>query len=229
MTKSRPQKNKQTYFRKNYAPARAAALRSKKTSTRLRAKVSQQIENVSKKVSKEISSKTRSRKTSRRTTAKVYSARSKTQRNSRHSNRLGFLTWREITLLSSIGVCALMIVFTFIYTSIADPVKRSEQELAKIADAYYIEYYYPRILGKYLYQPEEVLADYAAAGLPTVRLRQLLLSNDGKYSSSADAFSNQYYQCDTNSTFVRYYPVAPYGPRDYTVTYNTACEKVSQS
>ncbi len=220
MTKGRSRKNKQTYFRKDYAPARAAALRSPKTSTRLRAKVSQQVETLSKKVSKELSAKTRAKSRSRRP---VHTARAK-----RGAQRIGYLTWREITLLSSIGVCALTIVFTFIYTNIADPVKRSEHELTKLANSYYIEYYYPRVLGKYLYQPEEVLADYAAAGLPAVRLRQVLLSNDGKYSSSADAFSNAYYQCDTNDTYIRYYPVAPYGPRDYTVTYSTACEKVGQ-
>lgn len=217
-------KQKKVYFRKDYAPARAMALRSQKTSTRVRAKISQHVATVKKKVSKYAKNKLKAKRTAAETnkTIRTFSKRSP------RTHRVGILTWREVTLLSSIGLCALTIAFTFVYSSIFDPVKRSEQEIARIANAYYIEYYYPRILGKNLNQPEKILADYAAAGLPTVHLRQLLLSNDGKYANATSAFSNDYYKCNTNETFVRYYPVAPYGPRDYTVTYHMACEKTNE-
>lgn len=137
------------------------------------------------------------------------------------------ITWREITLVSQIGVSTVAILFTFIFCAFNDPVKRSAAELEKLADAYYIEYLYPSSLGSKLYEPETILKDYTQIGLPAVKLRQLLLYNNGKYANSIEAFDNPYYQCDTNQTYVRYYPVEPYGPRDYTVKYGTACEKVS--
>lgn len=136
------------------------------------------------------------------------------------------LTWREGTLLSIIGISAVTIAFTLIYSAIFDPSKLSQRELEKLANAYYVEYLYPHALGKYLDEPAAIMSEYKDAGLPIVRLRQLLLYNNGQFAASADKFSNQYYECDSNQTFVRYYPVEPYGPRDYTIKYGSVCEKV---
>lgn len=159
------------------------------------------------------------------------SAKPQARRNvrARSSTKHVAMTWREKTLLSLIATSAAMIAVTFAFSALYDPIKRSERELEKLADAYYIEYLYPSVLGKSLNQPETILADYVSAGMPSVRLRQLLLYNDSKYSDSASIFSNSYYHCDTNKTYIRYFPVAPYGPRDYTVKYGTACERVSQN
>lgn len=225
MNKAQAKRQKQRYFPKNYAPARAAALKSKKKSVQLAAKASLATEKAAsatkraaRKLSQNLAPKSSHRSYSRRASSVPSRAYSR-----RKSSRF---TWREGALLSMIGVSAVMIIATLILSNVFDPVKRSEHELEKLADAYYIEYLYPRSLGKYLNEPEAVLKDYVSQGLPAVLLRQLLLYNNGKNSSSIEAFSNSYYQCDTNKTYVRFYPVEPYGPRDYTLQYGTACEKV---
>jgi len=136
------------------------------------------------------------------------------------------ITWSEITLFSIISTSAVTIVISLILSFALDPVKLSEQELAKLADSYYVEYLYPRTLAGKFDEAETILKDFTTQGLPNIHLRQLLSYDNGKYASSLDVFSNKYYQCDTNKTYVRYYPIAPYGPRDFTVHYGTACEKI---
>lgn len=127
--------------------------------------------------------------------------------------------------MSLVGTSALMIAFTFIFSNVFDPAKVSEQEISKLANEYYIEYLYPRALGKYLDQPKIILKDYATSGFPSVRLYQLLSYNSNAHLDSLNVFSNAYYQCDTNATSVKYYPTEPYGPRDFTVSYDMACTK----
>lgn len=226
MRKAQANRQKQRYFPKNYAPARAAALKSKKKSVQLAAKASLATEKAAatiKRAAKRITG-TPSLKSTIHNSPRAKSA---TSPNRRFSKKHTQFTWREATLLSMIGTSAAIIAITFVLSNIFDPVKRSEHELEKLANAYYIEYLYPRSLGKYLNEPETVLKDYVSQGLPTVMLRQLLLYDNGKNASSINAFSNDYYQCDTNKTYVRFYPVEPYGPHDYTIKYGTACEKIS--
>ncbi len=229
--------SKPRYFPKHYAPARAAALQSSKKSAQVTAKLSLATEKAAqatKKTARQIStrvSKAAANLTKRANqTFKPKSssrAKSSTARQTSRRTSTNRFTWREVTLLSLIGTAASVIIATFILGDVLDPVKRSHNELERLANAYYIEYYYPHSLGKYLDQPETVLKDYVHQGLPVVRLRQLLLYDNGKHSDSIDIFSNDVYSCDTNKTYVRYYPVEPYGPRDYTLKLDTSsCEIV---
>lgn len=213
---------KTRYFKKDYAPARIMAERKRSHSTtgkmttnlkKTATKTSQTVKKVAKNLSKTNKTKTSSTKVHNKTTSRRKPVAKK-------------LSWSEITLLSIIGTSAVAIVFSFAFTAIFDPVKRSERELSKLADAYYIEYLYPRALGGKFDEAEAILKDFTVQGLPNVRLRQLLLFDEAKYASSAEIFSNPYYKCDTNKTYVRYYPIEPYGPRDYIVQYGTACEKI---
>ncbi len=227
-------RKKTQYFRKDYAPAKYLAMQKKADKPTTKAAESikltaQKIGHSTAKLAKTASAKIAKAKQTR--SKRSASAKPQARRNvrTRSSTKRVAMTWREKTLLSLIATSAAMIAVTFAFSVLYDPIKRSERELEKLADAYYIEYLYPSVLGKSLNQPETILADYVSAGMPSVRLRQLLLYNDSKYSDSASIFSNSYYHCDTNKTYIRYFPVAPYGPRDYTVKYGTACERVSQN
>lgn len=229
MKQAKKAKNKTCYFPKNYAPARALAnqKKSQKKAKSKVAKLSQNLQKTAKAVAKSTKKLTNSAQKALCKTGRNASRNARSARGARRASSLRQrMTWREVTLTSLIGTCAVAIALTIGYSSIADPAKRSQRELEKLANAYYVEYLYPHALGKNLKQPEVILADYVQQGLPAVRLRQLLLYNNGKHASSIDAFSNQYYECDTSQTYVRYYPVEPYGPRDYTVAYGTSCEKV---
>lgn len=180
-------------------------------------KVARKVATTSKTVAKNLTAEFNERiKKPRRTSTS--SRRSHTKRKP--------ITWSEITLISIIGTSAIAIAAALIISSALDPVKRSEQELAKLADSYYVEYLYPRTLAGKFDEAETILKDFTVQGLPNIHLRQLLSYDNGKYADSLSTFSNEHYQCDTNKTYVRYYPVAPYGPRDFTVYYGTSCEKV---
>lgn len=237
-------KTKTRYFKKDYAPARAMAARQKSRRRSNLASASTKTSSVKSTSSRSKSSKSSTRKLTTSTkrfaqkvtaasksTAQKLSAQlsSSTPRRAKSRRRQSSrFTWREVTLVSLLGTSAVMIAFAIIMSSILDPVKRSERELSKLADNYYIEYLYPRTLGGKFDEAEAILKDFTVQGLPNVRLRQLLLYDDAKYASSIEAFSNSHYECDTNKTYVRYFPVEPYGPRDYTVEYGTSCEKLSQ-
>lgn len=238
MKQTKKGQKKVCYFPKDYAPARALANQkksrkaSRKKSSTFVAKVKTsacRTAQVSQKFAQKL------QKSGHQAWAKVTKTPSSRQFRSTASRRTRTnrvipakpkrFSWREVTLMSLIGTCAVMIAFTLVFAKIADPAQRGQKELEKLAKAYYIEYLYPNALGSKLHQPEAILADYTAQGLPSVRLRQLLLYNNGKHADSVSVFDNPYYQCDLSQTYVRYYPVEPYGPYDYTAVYGTACEK----
>lgn len=132
------------------------------------------------------------------------------------------LDWPEFTLIGILVASVLLIAASILLRLSFDPRADAESAMEKLADAYYRGHLYPQLLDYKLDNPEK-LETYAEVGVPTTYLRQLLDYNDNKKVVPANVFNNQYYQCDTNRTGVRYYPQAPYGPRDYTVKYLWSC------
>lgn len=205
-------KNKTIYFRKDYYLPQSPSNHHKKSLSSAKSPISKQNTQISQKIQSLGKTIIKRRSTSSRPAAH----RSKARQS---------FSWREVTLMSLVGTSALTIAFTFIFSNIFNPTKLSEQEISKLANEYYIEYLYPRALGKYLDQPKIILKDYANSGFPSVRLNQLLSYNSNAHLDSLNIFSNSYYQCDTNATHVKYYPVEPYGPRDFTISYSMSCAK----
>lgn len=141
----------------------------------------------------------------------------------KHKRRLG---WPEWTLVGIVATSALAIAVVGISQLFSNPIKRAESELEMLADEYYTTYLYPRLLGNSK-SVDDAFQTYAELGVPTIYLRQLLHFDNNRYADSGKVFENL--ACDTNLTGVHYYPRAPYGPRDYDVTYlwhcNTTTEK----
>lgn len=210
-------RTKTVYFRKDYYIPTQQSSKRKSSSSNSLAKSLKTTANKTKQITTKLT-KTINSKASRKTTHTT-SRRKSTKR------KVQPFSWREVTLMSLVGTSAAMIALTFILSSVLDPVKRSEKEITKLAERYYIEYLYPRALGDYINQPKIILRDYEKLGLPNVRLTQLLSYNNNSHASSLDAFTNPYYNCDLNATYAKFYPVEPYGPRDFTVTYNMVCNK----
>lgn len=131
--------------------------------------------------------------------------------------------WAEWTLMG-IVLSSMMMIAISLCTLLRDsPAERADKELEKIADDYYVEYLYPRLLGgKMDADPTPAMEIYDETGVPTTYLRQLLHYNNGEKADSAEIFAAV--ACNTNMTGVRYFPFAPYGPNDYTVTYIWHCE-----
>lgn len=128
-------------------------------------------------------------------------------------------------LLSLVIISALCVVCAFVVDLRFNPERDAMKTLNQLAKDYYIDYLYPNTLGRHLDDPASILSKFTESGLPTVRLRQLLYSST-ETTDAAQFFSNAYYRCDTNQTAVRYYPVAPYGPLDYTTQFHYACESL---
>lgn len=148
----------------------------------------------------------------------------------RTNNRLRLepkkLSAPEYSLLGVLAASCLCIVAAFITVANFDPARDAENAMSSLAADYYIEFLYPRTLGSNINNPAPILSKYTESGLPSVRLSHLLLYNDGSHASYASYFNNKYYKCNTGHSYFSFYPVAPYGPRDYTVEYSPDCEKV---
>ena len=133
------------------------------------------------------------------------------------------LSWEHKTLLCIVAGACVAIMLSFLSLLAKTPEEMAESELTELADDYYITYLYPTLLGDvFTANPEEKLQDYVELGTPTTYLRQILHFDNDKNMTSAVIFENV--ACDTNSTSVRFYPVAPFGPRDYTVRFHWNCE-----
>lgn len=130
----------------------------------------------------------------------------------------------ERWLLLSIVAVSVVTVSIALMTQLGDtPREKAEKEMKFLADDYYTTYLYPRLLGNLSNDPAEVLSDYRETGVPTTYLRQLLHYNNDEHAELAETF--QEIDCDTNITGVKYFPVEPYGPRDYKTTYTWSCKQ----
>ncbi len=126
-------------------------------------------------------------------------------------------------LLSIVAACVVMVSIALLLETRDTPREKAEKQLATLSDDYYIEYLYPRLLGNLSNNPAEVLSEFTETGVPVTYLRQLLHYNDDEHAEMSETFAE--IDCDTNMTGVKYYPVEPYGPRDYKITYTWSCEQ----
>ena len=154
---------------------------------------------------------------------KVTKTSHKTAKKSQEVKHKHVLGWPEWALLGIVACSTLLIVIALCTGFFKTPQEKAEAELEKIANSYYTEYLYPRLLGNLDNDPKAVLEVYYQTGVPTTYLRQLLHYNNDEHAKSERYFDCL--ECDTNTTGVRFFPVEPYGPHDYTVTYIWQCEK----
>ncbi len=140
----------------------------------------------------------------------------------RHSYRP--LNYRDWCLLGCIIICAICISTSLCVDAAINPARDAQKSLEELADDFYIDYLYPTVLGNNIYNPSAEMPKYVDRGLPIQRLRQLLYYNDSATAKYYPSLANRYVTCDLNDTTVRYFPVEPYGPRDYTVTFQLSCK-----
>ena len=128
-----------------------------------------------------------------------------------------FVTIGVLVSVVMVGVS----VFIAVYFN---PRKVAERKFEELATRYYEEYYYERFMEGI--EPEvfeEKMKTYEQTGLQPVLLRQLLLYQNGKYVSYKGYFEKDGFSCDKNKTSAKFYPVEPYGAKDYTVKYEYHC------
>ncbi len=144
-------------------------------------------------------------------------------KNDKKSRPKYVLGWPEWTLIGIVICSSLLIALALCTGMRKSPQEKAEIELEKLANVYYVEYLYPRLLGNLENNPETMLKVYYEVGVPTTYLRQLLHYNDDEYADLAKVFDKL--GCNTNATGVKFFPQEPYGQRDYTVEYIWQCEE----
>ena len=163
---------------------------------------------------------TRTKKVATKRTTKKSTAKTTDKYAKNHHSKRSTLGWAEKTLLGIVAVSVVMVAWALSLQFLDTPAEQAKKELETIADDYYIRYLYPRLTNGQ--KSVEVLSEYADSGIPITYLRQLLLYNNGEHKAKGQLFEKA--GCDTNATGVRYYPVEPYGPHDYTANYIWQCD-----
>ena len=134
------------------------------------------------------------------------------------------LARRVVTI--GVMVSVLMVGVSLFVTFYFDSEAVAKRKFAEMATTYYETYYHDKFMEsldpKYR---DERLEQYEQSGLQPVLLRQLLLYQNGKYSSYKKYFEDNGYVCDKNETSAVFYPVKPYGVKDYRVEYIYSCIK----
>ena len=124
-----------------------------------------------------------------------------------------FLVARRLSL-AVIVIAMLAVVLAVLFNSFTQPEKVVTSKIEGITADYYENYFYDRIKGY------NNLDKYTESGFSKVTLRQLLLFDSERHADDANILSKY---CDTEATYVRIYPEAPFAKTDYHVDYHYAC------
>ena len=122
-------------------------------------------------------------------------------------------------------VAALAVVGNLVLSLNFTPEKTTARAMEKIARDYYENYFYDNYVGEM--SDEEIageLSKMKESGFPRTYLHDLLLFDDERHAEDAKEFRHKGYTCDTNKTYVIFYPEEPYGKKDYRVEYGMECE-----
>ena len=123
-------------------------------------------------------------------------------------------------------VSTVMVGVSLFVTVYFNPEAVAKRKFEELATTYYEDYYYDKFMAEIDSEvKEEKLKLFEQTGFQPVLLRQLLLYQNGKYANYKQYFEKKGFSCDRNKTSAKFYPVAPYGKKDYTVKYEYNCSK----
>ena len=123
-------------------------------------------------------------------------------------------------MLVVIVLLMMMVILATLLQVFNTPERTVTGKIQQMAEDYYENYYYDKVMESVDAPVSEVLSKYAEKGLDKMELEQLLLFDGGRYKS-AGATLKAY--CDEKATYVKIYPEEPYGRKDYRVEANYAC------
>ena len=122
-------------------------------------------------------------------------------------------------------VSSIMVGVSLFVTVYYNPEAVAKRQMDFLARTYYETYYYDKFKETIPTESfEEKMKVYEKSGLQPVTLRQLLLYQNGKYASYKEYFEKDGFVCDKNKMSAKFYPTAPYGPKDYKVEYEYSCK-----
>ena len=118
-------------------------------------------------------------------------------------------------------ICISLVAINAVASAYFNPKTLIERELSSLAEEYYEDYLYQRLIGE---RTGDEIADelksYKEVGVTNTYLRQLLLYDSGRRKAATSYFEG----CDRNQTYVKYYPEPPYGRQDYHFDIKLSCE-----
>ena len=122
-----------------------------------------------------------------------------------------------------VSALILLVVIALICGLVFNNEAETKRKLDAMANEYYEEFIYENLIHGAMAQDEieSAMSRYVEQGFSSVNLRQLLLY-DNKKNVKEGEFVKRF--CDENRTSVKFYPIAPFGKKDYRVEYQYKCE-----
>ncbi len=123
-------------------------------------------------------------------------------------------------VLTIIVLCMLMVILAVLATMFFKPERSVSKKIEELAANYYENNLYKTIADSKPDSYTDVIKKYEESGFSSVSLRQVLLFNN-EVKTSTEKTITKY--CDENKTEVKFYPVSPYGVKDYRAEYKLSC------
>ncbi len=131
---------------------------------------------------------------------------------------------RKVTFVG-IVISSLMVVMSIVVSVFFNDEAVAKRKFEYLAKDYYENYYYERFMETISDEVFDAkMTTFSNTGLQPVTLRQLLLYQNGKNSEYKKYFDKKGFSCDKNSTTAQFFPVEPYGKKDYKVEFNYSCQ-----
>ena len=126
-------------------------------------------------------------------------------------------------ILTVISVASVLVVAVVVCAIFLNPESRVKNTISKMASEYYEDYLYASFSKSEAFKndPAETMKLYEEHGFSSVSLRQLLLY-DGRKNEKYSEELKKY--CDEETTYVKFFPEAPYSKTNYRADYTYSCE-----
>ena len=127
-------------------------------------------------------------------------------------------------ILTIIIVAAMTVVLALLFNILTTPERTITKKIEDIAADYYENYLYSSIASSSSINNTkpvtEIIGNYAKNGFDAITLHQLLLFDNQRHANAAAILSRY---CDEYETTIHYYPVAPFGQKDYHADITYSC------
>ena len=140
----------------------------------------------------------------------------------REFSRQGFSAMRR-AILTVIVLAMMTVILAVLTQSMMTPENTVKRKVESIAADYYERYYYDLILNQNAVSEGElaqIMERYVGPGFAKVPFSQLTLYDGQKYAEAGKVL-NEY--CDDEQSYIKIYPEAPFGRKDYHVEYHYSC------
>lgn len=125
-------------------------------------------------------------------------------------------------ILVVIGLTMLTVVLGVLAARFNHPEHVVSRRIEEISADYYENYFYDK-LKDYASESrpfDKIMKYYENSGFSKVTLRDLLLFDNERHAADANLLKKY---CDESATYVKFYPVEPFGKKDYRAEYNYSC------